>query len=78
MKRIDLTDDTLNNLAFLDPDNIRAKAHPSIFPLIKRFPNITKEVGQKIDDEFRELRYSLSDIPGKKHQKSSIYKTAHN
>lgn len=56
-KRINLEDEVMNELAILDPVNVRRKIHASLYPLVKHFQNILSITDlQQLDDEFREIR----------------------
>lgn len=57
-KRFDFDDITLKNLAMIDPQKIMNKEASSLNELIQLFPNIVLEENiQKIDIEFRELKF---------------------
>lgn len=58
LKRFDFSDITLKSLGLIDPRKVMNKEVSSLNELIQLFPNLVlKENIQKIDSEFRELRF---------------------
>lgn len=56
-KRFNFNNDVLINLAIINPKNVMNKVNPSIYPLLKHFPELyDPEELQLIDDEFRGIQ----------------------